>query len=377
MASPESPGSTPESGLDAAIAARLESIESGNYRANTELILRGFADYLREFRSITDLEDVDVIDCRRYAQWLRSRVRDDSDGLSAASAHANGPYFTVVRAFLSWCVDDERLDTNPARPNRVKDALPEYHGGHERQYWPRETREALVEFVDTRARKSLECNDIDQQQAYRDRALVMMLALTGARGAELFSDPRDPERNGLTWGGIDLDDGVATVLGKKREEELIPLTNRVAERLSRYKDVQKPASEDWPVFPTQHRPTMSQQVYDELGDLGWDETEISTAVNSSSLLGVFRTYDLTPPAISKNGARSVMKRISSDAGLEVEGEYLKPHGGRRGFGSELYASDPELAQELLRHVSIETTHESYREKQVSEQRSRLEDILEE
>lgn len=114
-------GSTGESSLEAAIQARLASLDSGNYRTNNELVLSQFATYLEEQREITDLTELGVIDCRRYAQWLRERANDDSDPLSAVSTHANGPYFTIVRAFLGWCVDDERLDTNPARPNRVKE----------------------------------------------------------------------------------------------------------------------------------------------------------------------------------------------------------------------------------------------------------------
>jgi integrase len=71
-----------------------------------------------------------------------------------------------------------------------------------------------------------------------------------------------------------------------------------------------------------------------------------------------------------------MKRLCDDADVTIDGEYLKPHGGRRGLGSQLYAEDAELAQELLRHESIETTHESYREQNVLERRERLHDILE-
>jgi len=115
------PGASPdETDLQAAIDARLASLDSGNYRANNRVVLDTFAEYLADHRGITDLEDLAVIDCRRYAQHLRERVNDEDDALSAASAHANGPYFTIVRAFLGWCVDDERIDANPARPNRVK-----------------------------------------------------------------------------------------------------------------------------------------------------------------------------------------------------------------------------------------------------------------
>jgi integrase len=70
-----------------------------------------------------------------------------------------------------------------------------------------------------------------------------------------------------------------------------------------------------------------------------------------------------------------MKRLCERADLDIDGEYLKPHGGRRGIGSQLYAQDAELAQELLRHESIETTHESYREQNVVERRDRLEEVL--
>lgn len=72
-----------------------------------------------------------------------------------------------------------------------------------------------------------------------------------------------------------------------------------------------------------------------------------------------------------------MKRLCENADVEIDGEYLKPHDVRRGLGGDLYAQDAELAQELLRHESIETTHQSDREQNVVEQRERLEKILDE
>jgi integrase len=72
-----------------------------------------------------------------------------------------------------------------------------------------------------------------------------------------------------------------------------------------------------------------------------------------------------------------MKRLYGAAELDIDGEYHKPHGGRRGLRSDLYAQDAELAQELLRHESIETTHESYRKHNVIERRERLEQALDE
>ncbi|MFB6177194.1 MAG: tyrosine-type recombinase/integrase, partial [Halobaculum sp.] len=239
-----------ETSLDRAIRARLESLDAGAYRSNNEMVLREFAGFLRRERDVNSLEEIDVIDCRRYSQYLRRRVQDEDDDLSASSA--SGPYFTVVRAFLGWCVDDERLDANPARPNRVKEPLPEDRGDPDRQFWDESSRERLLAFVDRRAHDSLDGEtEVDRTTAFRDRALVTMLALTGARGAELFAAPRDDDRQGLRWNDVDLDRGVAVVFGKTREEQPIPLLDRVTEVLDRYRRVLNPPTAAWPVFPTE------------------------------------------------------------------------------------------------------------------------------
>ncbi len=47
------------------------------------------------------------------------------------------------------------------------------------------------------------------------------------------------------------------------------------------------------------------------------------------------------------------------ADVQVDGEYLKPHGARRGLGDVLYRESAELAQSALRHRSIRTTHDAY------------------
>jgi integrase len=375
MTATDSRGSDGQTDLAAAIEARLASLDSGNYRANNRLVLDTFSEFLEEHRDVMTLDELEVLDCRRYAQHLRERVQDEDDPLSAASAHANGPYFTIVRAFLGWCVDDERIDANPARPNRVKEALPEHHGDHDRQFWSAEAREALLEFVGERAHDALDESADDRERAFRDRAIVTMLALTGARGAELFADPRDDHRNGLRWDDVDLDRGIAIVFGKTRERQPIPLTDQVVNALERYRTVLDPAGADWPVFPTRHHGSLATAVREGLDARGWDAEEIEETLDESTSMEVLREYGIAPPTLSKNGARSLMKRLCDAADVDIDGEYLKPHGGRRGLGSDLYAQDAELAQELLRHESIETTHESYREQNVIERRERLERVL--
>jgi integrase len=364
-----------ESTLEEAIQARLDALDAGNYRANTELVLEGFAEFLREKRGVDVLGEVTVLDCRRYAQHLRSRVADSDDALSAASAHANGPYFTIVRAFLSWCVDDERLDANPARPNRVRDALPEYHGDRDRQFWSPEARGALLDALDERVRAELNKPQDPDPTPFRDRAVVAVLSFTGVRGAEVFTDPRDEHRDGLRWGDVDLDRGVARVLGKTRERQSVALTDGVVDALDRYRRILAPPTDEWPVFPSRHRPSLAGAAREELADRGWSEGEIETALGEHGSSELLRRHGIAPPALSKNGARNLMQRLCESAGVDVDGEYLKPHGGRRALGDRLYAADAELAQETLRHESIETTHDAYREQNAVERRERIEDVL--
>jgi len=371
-----------ESAIEEAVQTRLDALDAGNYRANTELVLEGFVEFLREERGVDELEAVTVLDCRRYAQHLRSRVADSDDALSAASAHANGPYFTIVRAFLSWCVDDERLDANPARPNRVRDALPEYHGDRDRQFWSPEARDALIDRLDERVRAELDAHeghatnhDEFDPTPFRDRAVVTVLAFTGVRGAEVFADPRDEHRDGLRWGDVDLDRGVARVLGKTRERQSVALTDGVVDALDRYRRILAPPTDEWPVFPTRHRPSLAGTAREGLAERGWSDEEIEAALDDHGSSELLRRHEIAPPALSKNGARNLMERLCESAGVDGEGEHLKPHGGRRALGDRLYAADAELAQETLRHESIETTHDAYREQNAAERRERIEDVL--
>jgi len=62
-----------------------------------------------------------------------------------------------------------------------------------------------------------------------------------------------------------------------------------------------------------------------------------------------------------------MKRLCGDADLDIDGEYLKPHGGRRGAGETLYTElGPVAAQRALRHKDPATTSKMYSHVDASE-----------
>ncbi len=91
---------------------------------------------------------------------------------------------------------------------------------------------------------------------------------------------------------------------------------------------------------------------------------------------LIREHGIVVPSISTAGARNLMQRLCEEADLEIDGEYLKPHGGRRGLGHELYSKGhAELAQTALRHSSIETTHEAYSDIQAKETAKKVDEVL--
>ncbi|WP_114579511.1 tyrosine-type recombinase/integrase [Saliphagus sp. LR7] len=368
-------GSTPgETPVETAIQQYLDSVEAGNSRKNFQSTLATWKDWLREEQSVTGLEDLEVIDCRRYARHLKQRARDGDLKASTATT-----YYAYVRAFLTFCVADELIETNPAKAQRATDELPEDLGDTDRQFWQEEERQAIMRYADERAHDALEDDtNVSRERAFRDRAIVYLLGLSGVRGAEVFSEPSDDKRTGIIWRDVELEAGAVRVLGKSREYEYAQLPERAASVLERYKTVLDPPTDDWPVFPTGHAPSKYRAVRRQLADDGVSEDEIEEILDRNDVETVLRDRNVVPPALSTNGARNLMQRLCEGAEIDVDGDYLKPHGARRGLGHELYASGhAELAQSALRHASIETTHESYSDIQAADTAQQVDDLLDE
>jgi hypothetical protein len=182
-----------------------------------------------------------------------------------------------------------------------------------------------------------------RERAFRDRTLVTMLALTGVRGAELFANPsqRAPLRP--------LEERCRNKKGvchRIRQDTGTPADvpqNRVVESLERYRTVLDPATGDCPVFPTRHHASLARAVEGGLEAQGCDAEEIEVTLDESMSMEILREHGIAPPALSKNGAWSLTKRLCETAGIATGGEYVKLHGGRRGLGSDLYAQDAELS----------------------------------
>jgi integrase len=369
---------TQSTSLETAVTAYLDDrtkhTGDGNYHATATSALNQWVAWNKK-RGTTSLDDLTPTDIRRYIQDLNSR--SDSDALAASTIHT---YFNIIRGCLSWCVTDSRLDVNPADSHPAIEALPDDTQDPDttQQFWTETQIQHIIRHVNQQAHTAIDNDGLNASTPVRDRALATTLTFSGARGAELFSSPHDSRkgRNGITWKRVDLDAGTITVLGKNQNWEPAQLPEQAKHALEQHYRVQNPASDDWPVFPSGHAPTLYNTARETLAEHGYSDEEIDTLVTEAdSAQALLREHDIAPPPLTTEGARSVMKRLCDDANIDVDGDYLKPHGARRGLGNILYKQQAELAQTALRHESVETTHDAYSHITASETSDTVSNVL--
>ncbi|ADD06994.1 XerC/D-like integrase [Natrialba magadii ATCC 43099] len=312
---------------------------AGAYAANAESILHRFADWLdREF-GITSLFALESTHARAYAADLREQT--ERGAYTASSAHT---YYAVVRAFLSWCVRGGILETNPAATDPAESALPNASAGTDKNQdgdtdtdttaWNLEQRRRLETYARERALSAADATPTERRSRLREYAMVALLAHSSVRGAELFRVPEDDRRSGATWDDVDFYTGTIRVLGKSQRLEDVSLLAPARTPLRRYRVVLDPPSNDWPLFPTRHAPSIARRVREALADRGYDDAEIEALFDEATATELAREHAISPPAITTEGARSVLKRLCEDAGLEVGGEYLTPSGVRAETGGD-------------------------------------------
>jgi integrase len=348
--------------------------KSGNYRSNLEYVLTNWRQWAAK-RGVTTLDAVDAGTMADYSAHLKQRIdarqstaTDDDSGITIATAWT---YYDNVSAFLDYCLRWEKIAENPAQKERSTEDLPERPSPNSsaQQFWSPGDRRALLDHVDELASTVIDEQGLAAVVELRDKALAYILAFTGVRAGEVLRDPRDERRNGIRWRDVHIEDNQIEILGKNQQRETAALpaqTHRPLEQLKRAVD---PASDDWPVFVSHHAPSMYGVLPDDFERPDDDER---------SLLDHCRTHGVVPPALSTNGARTVMKRLCENAELEIDGEYMKPHGGRRGVGEKLFRdpnSGAAAAQRTLRHADPKTTSEMYSHIETSETAENVSEVF--
>ncbi|WP_255171793.1 tyrosine-type recombinase/integrase [Natrononativus amylolyticus] len=321
---------------------------AGTYASNAGSILRRWADWLEADHDLVSLVDLEADHLRSYARTLEGRTRGGEYTASTART-----YYAVVRAFLSWCVRGGLLETNPATAGDAKQLLPAADRRPSDQFWTPTQRQHLEGFVRERALEADGESRHERLGRLREYAMVAVLAHSNVRGAELFRVPEDERRTGATWDDVDFYTGTIRVLGTSQRLEDVSLPAAARTPLRRYRVVLDPPSNEWPLFPTRHAPSIARRVRAGLAERGYDAAGIDDRFEESTAVELAREYAIAPPAITTEGARSILKRLCEQAALDVDGEYLKPRGARAGRDDRRYRQAATSSQPGLRASVLE------------------------
>lgn len=295
----------------------------GTYASNAESILGRWQDWLQHDQNVTTLRQVDVETMRSYAITLDTLTERDEYTPSSART-----YYAVVRAFLSWCVRGELIDSNPAAAEAAMDHLPSAESDSSNRRWTEDQRHGLETYTSERVLDTENESRRDRLGPLRDHALVSVIGHTNVRGGELFRVSTDDRRTGATWDDVDFYSGTIRVLGTSQRLEEVPLPAAARTPLRRYWVVLDPPTNEWPVFPTRHAPSIASQVRSVFTDRGYDQETIDELFDERTAIDLAREYAIPPPAITTEGARAILKRLCRNASVDVDGDYLTPRGAR-------------------------------------------------
>ena len=332
--------------------------ESGNYRQDAGRELDRFVDFLVGHEdAVKTFENLESGHLREYARYLARQ------GWTGGTVRT---YYAYVSAFCGWAVREGHLAENVAQRRDATELIPD-DGGHksgDQQAWSAEDRQQLTGFVDEQASTAIDDIGEDRRgaiKACRDRALVYLLSYSGVRGAEVLRDRSDERRQGLHWEDVNLKDRYATVFAKKQRLDDRGLPQPVLHPLQMHRRILNAPSENWPVFPSFHRPTLSKRVTDELTARRYTETEIEELRADRSQIELCVEFDITPPSMTTDAGRHVLERLCDQAGIELsdDHDYLMPHGARRGAGEVLVRTSGHAAAARALDNSEEVVREHY------------------
>jgi integrase/recombinase XerD len=256
--------------------------------------LRRYAAYLRR-KGLTDPAAVGEQVVSAYVEQLKRAVDDDGNPRYAPSSIARA--LVAVRSFHRFCLDEGFVELDPSE---------EVGAPRVPQGIPKALTEEEVEDL-------LDAVPGDDPRALRDRAILEMLYATGVRISELV---------GLDRPDLDLEDGVARVLGKGSKERVVPVGRSAREAVNDYL--------------ANGRPELERPV-----------TRIR--VTGDPLLLNARGGRLT-----RQGCWKIVTAAGDRVGLSGR---LSPHVLRHSCATHMleHGADIRVVQELLGHASLSTT----------------------
>lgn len=306
--------------MDAAVRSFLTYLEiergaSPHTLRNYALDLRQFLDFLRTHSGGT-LPVPGSVDAFALRSFLASRA---GQGDTKAT---RGRKLAAIRSLFKYLAREGIVSRSPATAVAA----------------PKRDRKLPSVLTADDAKRLMEDQAPDQPRSARDQAILETLYSTGARVAELV---------GLNVEDVDLNEGVATVMGKGRKERIVPLGSKAVEALGAYLDS----------FPL--TPTLSLQGRGDLNKSLARGTHCSSNCNGSTGRG--QGEGKTPLFRNRRGARlttrSVERIVVKYCRAIPNFPAISPHALRHSFATHLLEGGADLRaiQELLGHASLSTT----------------------
>ena len=177
-------------------------------------MVRSSVRYLEEFLCSqglsTDVADIGVSEIRIFIVHLQQKNRFSSHLYAKPqqgrlSGHTVNCYLRSIRAFWSWLLSEEIVDSNPFTKIRI----------------PKPPGKIIPTFSKPQLQALLNVINTSTPEGYRSMSIILILLDTGLRVSELTS---------ITLKDIRLTEGVLKVLGKGRKERLIPI-GKTSQRL--------------------------------------------------------------------------------------------------------------------------------------------------
>lgn len=174
-------------------------------------------------RETVNVEDISPMTIKNFLIYLKEEKKNNPTSTNNK--------LRIIKNFMSWCQDNELITEKQNVGKKVHYAKEDI---------------ILKPFTDQQINQLLGYLRSNKQRErtfwnYRDYTIIVFLLGTGVRLGELVS---------LKWSDLDLKNGAASILGKKRELSSVPLTDKVIKEMAEYR-----------VFCEQHFGQLSTYVF--------------------------------------------------------------------------------------------------------------------
>ena len=171
-------------------------------------------EFLKQDGLPTDVGEIGVSEIRRFIPYLQGAkayrehpyTRPQQKGLTS---HTINCYLRAIRAFWSWLVSEEIIETNPFEKVKI----------------PKPLKKVIIPFTEEQLKSLLDVIDTHTPAGFRDWTIILTLLDTGLRVMELAN---------LRLEDVNLSQRSLKVCGKGAKERVVPVGGTVQRAMAKY-----------------------------------------------------------------------------------------------------------------------------------------------